>query len=123
MGGYESACDHLSVVIAQAAVIDSVRIAGAQPDWQYHIALLLPDEGIQDQALLKIYQVVEHELRTARADAIGECVAACVDVVSLNRECAADSSDEQSKYAYECYAAGAEQSAVTLEQLKEKGTK
>lgn len=74
MGGYESACDHLSIVIAQAAVIDSVRIAGAQPDWQYHIALLLPDGGIEDQALLKIYQVVEHELRTARADAIGECV-------------------------------------------------
>ena len=52
MGGYESACDHLSVAIAQAAVIDSVRIAGAQPDWQYHIALLLPDEGIEDKALL-----------------------------------------------------------------------
>lgn len=64
MGGYEDACDHLSSVIAQAAVIDSVRIAGAQPDWQYHISLLLPD-GIEDETLLKIYQVVEHELRAA----------------------------------------------------------
>jgi hypothetical protein len=64
MGGYESACDHLSAVIAQAAVIDSIRVAGAQPDWQYHISLLLPD-GIEDTALLKIYQVVEHELRAA----------------------------------------------------------
>jgi len=66
MSGYEDACDHLSVVIAQAAVIDSVRIAGAQPDWQYHIALLLPEE-IEDTALLKIFQVVEHELRQAAA--------------------------------------------------------
>lgn len=64
MSGYEDACDHLSVVIAQAAVIDSVRIAGAQPDWQYHIGLLLP-EGIEDEALLKVFQVVEHELRRA----------------------------------------------------------
>lgn len=64
MGGYEDACDHLSAVIAQAAVIDSVRIAGPQPDWQYHISLLLP-EGIEDVTLLKIFQVVEHELRAA----------------------------------------------------------
>lgn len=64
MGGYEDACDHLSVVIAQAAVIDSVRIAGPQPDWQYHISLLFPD-GIEDKTLLKIFQVVEHELRAA----------------------------------------------------------
>jgi hypothetical protein len=79
MGGYESACDHLSVAIARAGVIDSVRIAGAQPDWQYHIALLLPDEGVEDQALLKIYQVVEHELR------MGHCIIiqSCIDV--LNR--------------------------------------
>lgn len=62
MSGYEDACDHLSIVIAQAAVIDSVRIVGAQPVWQYHISLLLP-EGIEDAVLLKIYQVVEHELR------------------------------------------------------------
>lgn len=68
MGGYEDACDHLSVVIAQAAVIDSVRIAGAQPDWQYHISLLLPEE-IEDTAVLRIYQVVEHELRRAAATA------------------------------------------------------
>jgi len=74
MGGYESACDHLSVVIAQAAVIDSVRIAGAQPDWQYHIALLLPDGGVDDQALLKIYQVVEHELRVAHSTTIQSCI-------------------------------------------------
>jgi len=73
MGGYESACDHLSIIIAQAAVIDCVRIAGAQPDWQYHISLLLPDGGVEDRALLKIYQVVEHEISTARADAIQEC--------------------------------------------------
>jgi hypothetical protein len=65
MSGYEDACDHLSVVIAQAAVIDSVRIAGAQPDWQYHIALLLPENGVDDTALLKIYQVVEREIRRA----------------------------------------------------------
>lgn len=65
MSGYEDACDHLSVAIAQAAVIDGVRIAGSQPDWQYHIALLLPDEGIEDDVLLKVYQVVEHELRQA----------------------------------------------------------
>lgn len=64
MGGYEDACDHLSIVIAQSAVIDSVRIAGAQPDWQYHISLLLP-EGIEDATVLRIYQVVEHELRRA----------------------------------------------------------
>lgn len=64
MSGYEDACDHLSVAIAQAAVIDSVRIPGAQPDWQYHIALLLP-EGIEDDMLLKVFQVVEHELRRA----------------------------------------------------------
>jgi hypothetical protein len=73
MSGYESACDHLSVIIAQAAVIDSVRIAGAQPDWRYHISLLLP-EGIEDSALLKIYQVVEHELRDARANTIRDAV-------------------------------------------------
>lgn len=66
MSGYEDACDHLSVAIAQAVVIDSVRIAGAQPDWQYHISLLLP-EGIEDKTLLKIFQVVEHELRAATA--------------------------------------------------------
>jgi ferredoxin len=77
MGGYESACDHLSVVIAQAAVIDSVRAAGAQPDWQYHIALLLPDGAVDDQALLKIYQVVEHELAalTAEGDRLKEALA------------------------------------------------
>jgi hypothetical protein len=46
-------------------VIDCVRVAGAQPDWQYHIALLLPEDAIDDAALLKIYQVVEHELRRA----------------------------------------------------------
>lgn len=68
MGGYEDACDHLSAIIAQAAVIDNVRIAGAQPDWQYHISLLLPD-GIDDETLLKIYQVVEHELRAASSNA------------------------------------------------------
>lgn len=68
MGGYEDACDHLSAAIAQAAVIDSVRIAGQQPDWQYHISLLLPD-GIEDVTVLKIYQVVEHELRVATAPA------------------------------------------------------
>lgn len=68
MGGYEDACDHLSLVIAQAAVIDSVRIAGPQPDWQYHISLLLP-EGIEDETLLRIYQVVEHELRAASVQA------------------------------------------------------
>jgi hypothetical protein len=62
MSGYEDACDHLSAVIAQVAVIDSVRPAGAQPDWQYHISLLLP-EGVEDAALLKVYQVVEHETR------------------------------------------------------------
>ena len=66
MSGYEDACDHLSAVITQAAVIDSVRPAGAQPDWRYHISLLLP-EGIEDAALLKVFQVVEHELRLARA--------------------------------------------------------
>lgn len=65
MGGYEDACDHLSAVITQAAIIDCVRIAGAQPDWQYHISLLLPDDGVEDAALLKVYQVVEHELRDA----------------------------------------------------------
>lgn len=64
MGGYEDACDHLSVAIAQAAVIDSVRMAGPQPDWQYHISLLFSD-GIEDTTLLKIFQVVEHELRAA----------------------------------------------------------
>lgn len=70
MGGYEDACDHLSSVIAQAAVIDSVRIPGSQPDWQYHIALLLPDGAVDDTALLKIYQVVEHELRKAAANSL-----------------------------------------------------
>lgn len=70
MSGYEDACDHLSAVIAQAAVIDSVRIAGAQPDWQYHIGLLLPDGAVDDAALLKIYQVVEHELRKAAVDSL-----------------------------------------------------
>jgi hypothetical protein len=67
VSGYEDACDHLSVVIARAAVINSVRPAGAQPDWQYHISLLLPDGEVEDAALLKIFQVVEHELRLARA--------------------------------------------------------
>lgn len=74
MGGYEDACDHLSAVIAQAAVIDSVRIAGSQPDWQYHIALLLPDEGVDDTALLKVYQIVEHELRLAATQMRDKCV-------------------------------------------------
>jgi hypothetical protein len=73
MGGYESACDHLSVVFAQAAVIDCVRAAGAQPDWQYHISLLLPD-AVEDQVLLKLYQIVEHELREARANTINKYI-------------------------------------------------
>jgi len=62
-----------------------------------------------------------HIASTARANAIDEAIAACNDTVKLNRECAADSSDERSKYAYECYAMGADQSVAALEALKQKG--
>lgn len=62
MGGYESACDHLSVVIAQAAVIDSVPIGERRPDWKYHISLLLPEET-PDETVRGIYCVVEQLLR------------------------------------------------------------
>lgn len=86
MGGYESACDHLSVVIANAAVIDSVRIAAAQPDWQYHISLLLPD-GIKDEALLKIYQVVEHELRQAAITQSSDQVARAAEEIVEKTKC------------------------------------
>lgn len=81
MGGYEDACDHLSVAIAQAAVIDSVRIAGPQPDWQYHISLLFSD-GIEDTTLLKIFQVVEHELRAATTPPSTLAKAAAGEIVS-----------------------------------------
>ena len=125
MGGYESACDHLSIVIAQAAVIDSVRIAGAQPDWQYHIALLLPDEGIEDQALLKIYQVVEHELRTVRTDAIGEAIEAAKSVIAGWSADLDESWDERPDLSFEAAdkITGANEIIATLEQLKEKGNK
>lgn len=52
-------------MVRRAEVGVTVCIAGAQPDWQYHIALLLPDGAVGDAVLLKIYQVVEHEIRCA----------------------------------------------------------
>jgi hypothetical protein len=68
----------------------------------------------------KVYRAVPDS--TARANAIDEAIATCGDIVTLNRECAADSSDERSQYAYECYAMGAEQSVAALEALKQKQT-
>jgi hypothetical protein len=65
---------------------------------------------------------VSQLISTARANAIDEAIATCGDIVTLNRECAADSSDERSQYAYECYAMGAEQSVAALEALKQKQT-
>lgn len=113
MSGYEDACDHLSVAIAQAAVIDSVRIAGAQPDWQYHVSLLLPDGSVDDAALLKIYQVAEHELRHA-ATRMRE---ACVKVVRSLRH---KSETDDSRWNVALYHAEKNLESLTLDQVEQE---
>ena len=118
MGGYEDACDHLSIAIAQAAVIDSVRIAGPQPDWQYHIALLFPD-GIEDKTLLKIFQVVEHELRAATTPPSTLAKAAAEEIDNRYRTLSGDTSVRRGQIAAiieRCISGGGEGSRIEGEE-------